>query len=84
MFNDDIQGHENWVTSLRKNLQSYVFGYVWENQSVTSDKYFIAQIVNMLKDIYQQEWHSSVTSNVPFSFYGMFKESFSYECYSDV
>jgi hypothetical protein len=41
MFNDDIQGHDNWVTSLRKNLQSHGFGYVWESQSVTSEKYFI-------------------------------------------
>jgi hypothetical protein len=68
MFNDDIQGHDNWVTSLRKFLQSHGFGYVWESQSVTSEKYFIAQFVNRLKDVYQQEWHSSVTSNVKLSF----------------
>jgi hypothetical protein len=31
MFNDVIQGHDNWVTSLGKNLQSHGFGYVWES-----------------------------------------------------
>ena len=63
MFNDDIRGHVNWASSVRNSLQKHGFGYIWENQDVVNEKYFLMQYVNRLKDIYLQEWHVSVSFN---------------------
>ena len=41
MLNDDINGHKNWVTSVKVCLQRNGFGYVWQNQTVISEHIFL-------------------------------------------
>ena len=55
MHYDNI-GHINWVTNIRKSLNSNGFGYVWASQSVDNTKIFLQLYTQRLTDQYRQTW----------------------------
>jgi hypothetical protein len=84
MYNDDVNGHINWVSSLRQCLQIHGFGNVWANQSINSEQLFLKHFVQRLKDMFLQDWHEAVNSNRKLSWYILFKKEFTYEYYLDM
>ena len=84
MLIEDEYGKINWVTNVRKCLQSNGFGYVWTNQGVHNEYKFISEFVCRLKDMYIQHWQVAVQSNTKLEFYSMFKSDFTFESYLDV
>ena len=79
----DQRGYKNWVTSLRINLCSNGFGYIWINQSVDNHKNFVKQYVTRLKDQYIQHWREQCCNSNKLLLYKQFKNDFEKEIYID-
>ena len=75
------RGHNNWVTSVRNNLYTNGFGYVWESQGAINQKLFILQYVQKLKEQHLQLWHNRCIENTKLNYYVLYKTTFSVETY---
>jgi hypothetical protein len=84
MLNDDYYGHVNWVTSVKKCLQNYGFSYVWYDQDVQYENYFLRNFETRLKDTSLQEWNESLNTNSKLQLYKTFKREFIFERYIDI
>ena len=56
----DDYGQTNWVSHVKKLLQSNGYGYIWTNQSVNNQRSFVSAFSQRLKDQFIQTWHSDV------------------------
>ena len=74
-------GKTNWVSNVRRLLQSNDFGYVWTNQSVTNPHSFISVFTQRLKDQFIQIWNTEVADNSKLISYKDFKTDFEHKRY---
>ena len=81
---DDSAGFQNWVSSIRNCLQTAGYGYVWVNQSVQNETYFLKSFDTRLKDIFLQKWNESIQNNHKLQSYIAYKSGFKYETYLNV
>ena len=72
LFNLDVKGKNNWVTSVRLLLCSNGFGFVWANQGVENVNAFVISFRRRLLDCRLQEWDAHVQSSERFSFFSSF------------
>ena len=77
----DTLGYTNWVTSVRTNLYTNGFGYIWENQTEINDKLFLFEYVQRLKDQYVQSWRTNCENSRKLCTFKDFKVSFMIEPY---
>ena len=71
----------NWVTNIRKSLNSNGFGYVWASQSLDNTKIFKQLYTQRLTDQYRQTWVAKCNVNRKLFHYHQFKREFSLEPY---
>ena len=77
----DENGDVNWTSAVRELLFQYGLSYAWLNQDVGNKELFINTFKQRCKDIYYQEWSSSVTSSKYLSTYSTFKQDLISETY---
>jgi hypothetical protein len=68
MLNDDYYGYVNLVT-ISKSLQNYGFSYLWYDQEVQCEKYFLRNFETRLKGTSLQEWNESLNTNSKLQLY---------------
>ena len=81
-FYDEL-GYKNWVTSLRTNLCSNGFGYIWMNQKAENPVKFLEEYLNRLKDQYKQQWRERCCNTNKLLSYKQYKVEFVKEIYID-
>ena len=74
-------GHSNWASRIKGILESNGFGYIWANQYVANEKYFIARLQERLKDCFIQRWRENLRNKEEFQLYCSIKVSFVPESY---
>ena len=70
-----------WVSQTKLLLQQCGFGYIWENQAVDNENYFLSQFKRRLTDMYLQEWHTQVEITSDNRLYKHIKSKFKIENY---
>ena len=74
-------GKQCWASQVKKTLFELGFGFVWDQQGVGNENWFLKFFKQRCIDIFQQEWFSSVSSSRMFQQYNTFKLSFEIEKY---
>ena len=70
----DSKGKKTWATNVRSILQSYGFGYVWLNQEVANESYFVKFFKQRVLDIDSQNWESKIYTYDKLDTYCHFKK----------
>lgn len=81
LYIDDQNGKINWVTHIKKYWLSLGLGDAWYDQSVGNVDLFINILRQRATDIYNQEWHASLSEESRGSLYVTFQNNPSYPLY---
>ena len=74
-------GKKNWIYNIRELLNTYGYGYVWDNPSSVCPDIFCKITKQRLLDIFTQEWKADLELNQVLTLYKHFKTNFIYEEY---
>ena len=77
----DNRGKVNWVTNVKTKLFEYGFGFVWMNQCVADENWFIRNFRDRVIECWWQKWNSHIESSERFEFYSLFSQSNSLPTY---
>jgi hypothetical protein len=77
----DNNGKDNWVSKVRSILSQCGFYFVWLQQGVGNETYFLKQFKSRLQDMYRQEWHSNIFESDRYELFRTFKTDFTAELY---
>ena len=80
-INIENPGIVKWVSGVKSLLESTGFGYIWQQQAVTDEKFFINTFKQRLIDIYLQFWISEVNLTSDNRLYKHVKNQFVFETY---
>ena len=80
-YNKCQLGKTNWASKIRDILNSYGFGWIWENQSVPDSVAFVNIFSERVKDCEFQKWSSEVCNMPKLRLYCKFKEDKQEELY---
>jgi len=73
-----------WVSQVKNMLERYGFGYVWRNQMVENEAYFLRIFKQRIVDVYLQEWSAQVELTSDNRLFKNIKNKFEYESYLDL
>ena len=73
-----------WVYLVKNLLYRSGFGYVWENQSVSNENYFLTIFKQRLNDMCIQEWTAEVALTSDNRLFKHLKDKFCFESYLDI
>ena len=59
----------NWASLVKHLLASLGFNYVWLQQEIGNDKYFLEVVKQRLTDNFIQNWHSRIENSSRATFY---------------
>ena len=82
-YQDEL-GYENWVSNIKRILQNYGFGYVWDLQYVMNERLFLSEFTQRIKDHYLQEWYSQLEASHKLYSFKFYKLTFVHERYLDI
>ena len=83
LLNLDEKGKVCWATKVKNTLFYMGLGHAWVHHSVGSEKAFVSLFKQRLKDVFIQEWDSSLSSKDIYQNYRLFKDYFGSEKYFD-
>ena len=69
-------GKQNWASGVKRILEMYGFGYVWESQNVLNVNDFMKEFITRLKDCEIQNWSNSINNFSKLHWYSMYKTKF--------
>ena len=75
LYNLHCRNKNNWVSSVCFTLYRYGFGFVWEQQGVSSIRNFLVEFRQRLVDCYVQGWNYDIRTNERYTFYSSLKQS---------
>ena len=81
LYDLDKSGKSTWVSNVRMCLCHYGFQYVWLDQGVAREDYFIKCFKQRLLDCHWQDWDSHIQNSDRYSFYRTFKTMHQTELY---
>jgi hypothetical protein len=81
---DAENGKGNWVSLLKNLLETYGFGYVWENQGVENDTAFLVVFKQRVRDNFGQMVHRELEGTSRGNSYILYHEHFICAKYLDV
>jgi len=73
-----------WVSQVKHLLESSGFAYVWQNQSVDSERDFIQIFRQRLYDMFLQDWYNEVTMTSDGRLFKNIKRELGYESYLNI
>jgi hypothetical protein len=70
-----------WVKKVKTILDDIGYSYLWFNANPNIN--YFPMLQKRIRDQFQQDWHSSITSTSKLDYYVRFKKEFKYEEYLD-
>jgi len=80
---DSHKGHINWVTNVKKLLDTYGFSHAFDDVNFVHVNLFLHQFKSRVIDTYIQDWHRIVDNSPVLDMYCVYKPVFVYEHYLD-
>lgn len=81
---DCYMGKKNWLYNIMELLNTYGYGYLWDNPLSVSPDNFCKTFKQRLLDNFIQEWTADLETNQVLTLYKNFKNTFEHEDYLTV